>query len=120
MGFYEQRAAAALRLITKYGVSATIRRVTKGDYNAATGSRSEATVLEYPCKAIVEEYELKEVDGSIIKLEDRKIIVAAQGLAIRPDSGDMVVMSATTLQIVKNWPTSPGGVDIIHTLQVRR
>jgi len=119
MGFYEQRAASALRLIKKYGMTMTVRRVTKGEYNSEAGERAADVVLSLDGKGIIEEYETKEIDGTLIQAGDRKIILAASGLAIRPKKGDLLVIDGAISQIVKNKPTSPGGVDIIHNLQIR-
>jgi hypothetical protein len=129
MGFYEQRAASALRLIKKYGMNMVLRRVTKGTYHPSAGSTDASTVVDCAAKGIVEEYKVQDIDGTIIKNGDKSVILAASGLAFRPDTNDFLLIGATIVngvtvggepwKIFVNKTTAPGGIDIIHNIQLR-
>lgn len=120
MGFYEKmRDGSAKKLITKYGAAMTLRRTSGGTYNPNAGSISGATTTDYPCRGVIQEYRAGEIDGMSVLFGDKKILVSASGLAIVPESEDLLIIGSNTYSVINNSPLSPGGVDVIYTVQVR-
>lgn len=92
--------ATAQRLVDKYGKAITIRR-TVSSYDPATGTET-TTNTDYSTKtAPPENYRLDQIDGTLVKRGDQRLLVAAQGLSIEPSAQtDSVIMDATTWAVV--------------------
>ena len=105
MSQYTNIKLSAARLIAKFGYAAIIRRVNDADY---------------PVTIVMTEYLPRERDGQLIQQNDRKAIMAAQGLTIVPNPQTDQLIVDQDMQIVTVTPTSPGGDAIIYELQIRR
>jgi hypothetical protein len=103
---YAPISKTAAKLIDKFGTDALIRR--KND-------------TDYPVRVVISEYRPAERDGKLIQFTDRKAILAAEGLTFLPvnPETDQLVMDQS-MQIVTVTRVSPGDVDVILELQVRR
>ena len=112
---YANSQATAARLIANFGQSASIRRVTNsGDAYSPTQSAADTAVT-----CVVTDYAHRERDGTYVQARDRKVYVAAEGLAITPTPGDKFVLGAMVYDIVHVGPLEPGGTVILFELQVR-
>jgi hypothetical protein len=120
MGFYErQRDGVAKKLIAKYGQAMTLRVITPGAYDPDTRLTADPVTTDYPIKGIAEEYKLSEVDGTVIQNGDKKILISASGLAVRPLPEHIVIMSGEVWQVINCTPLAPGGVAVTYSLQLR-
>lgn len=116
---YANIAATALRLIARFGQAVTITSRVQGTYNAAT---SAATVTEttQTTRGVLDQYKWREIDGSLIKAGDIKLIIAAKGLSA-PAINDSVTLADGSKLTIKNVDVlSPGAIPIIYICQVRR
>lgn len=124
MGIYDPYKTKALALITKWGQSAILRRVTPGVYNPASGSMAAGTSADYNCVALVQEYKSSVIDGTLIKQGDKALLVPAKDLAVTPKTGDIFVLSDGNWSIPDtkgNIKTlAPAGVVVMYTIQVRK
>lgn len=118
MAFYDEMATWALDLLAEYGAEAVIQRKTTIDAQAPW-EVSETATQEYPCKAVVSNYNESVLNGSAIKQGDKKIIVAASGLTIEPAVTDVIVCSGIAYNIVSVTVVSPAGTPIIYVVQAR-
>ncbi len=57
------------------------------------------TPTPHACKAIVESYSDYFVANGLINEKDRKVLILAGSLAVRPQAGDRVTISGTTFTI---------------------
>jgi len=119
MGFYERQAVRAKRLIARRGLAMTLKVTTKGTYDPNTRLFGADTVTDHPCVGIVEDYNLKDIDGTVIKHGDKKITIAASDLTVTPLAENLLVIGTETWQVVRNKPLAPAGIPVIHTVQVR-
>lgn len=140
MAFYDDMAEMALDMLTEFGAEAVIQRKISAPVNQTTTTTMdhmnrgaimtetatsapwelpETTTLEYPCKAVVSNYSESVLNGSAIKQGDKKIIVAASGLAIEPAVTDVIVCNSVAYNIVAVSVVSPAGTPIIYVLQAR-
>jgi hypothetical protein len=110
MGSYNyapiQKAAA--NLISQFGTDAIIRRKGAGDFTVSV---------------VIIEYHQSEKVGKLIQYNDRKALLAAQGLTFLPinvETDQLILDSGKPLQIVSVFQVAPGGVDVMFELQVRR
>lgn len=116
---YANIAATALRMIVRFGQAVTITSRVQGAYNAAT---SAATVTEttQSTRGVLDQYKWREIDGSLVKAGDIKLIIAAKGLSA-PAINDTVALADGLKLTIKNVEVvSPGATPIIYICQVRR
>jgi hypothetical protein len=119
--FYDRTAATALRLITQFGQPVTIRAITVGEYDPDTGSAPPDTITEQTAQGILLDFTGQEFqNNSLIKQGDKKLKIAAQGLAWAPDLLNKVIVQGRTWSIVPPLKEiNPAGTPILYELQVR-
>lgn len=114
---YTRSRAAADRLIARFGQAGAVRRsgAPSGDpWNPVPGEPTDHT-----CTLVVLDYTSMEIDGTLIRATDRKVLVAAGGLAVEPSAADRIVIAGTALEIVRVAPLAPGGTVVLHEIQAR-
>ena len=130
---YPRTRATAERLIARFGQSATIIRVGMPSSGGAPEPEDEPwnnpdpapvggeeTVdREDPCTLVETEYSSREVDGSLVRMTDRRLLVSTRGLEEPPALSDRVRIGGRTLEVVTVKPVSPGGVVLLWEVQGR-
>jgi hypothetical protein len=121
MAFYDEMAVMALDMITEFGQPVTIRAVTVGEYDPDTGSAPSDTITELTAQGILLDFTGQEFqNNSLIKQGDKKLKIAAQGLAWAPDLLNKVIVQGRTWSIVPPLKEiNPAGTPILYELQVR-
>jgi hypothetical protein len=119
--FYDRTAATALRLITQFGQPVIIRATTVGEYDPETGTAPPDTVTEQTAQGILLDFTGQEFqNNSLIKQGDKKLKIAAQGLAWVPGLLNKVIVQGRTWSIVPPLKEiNPAGTPILYELQVR-
>lgn len=126
MAFYDDMAAVALELITEFGSEQTLRDVTAGVYDDITGTwttppgeisqSAQVILLDYTSHESGQQY----ADGAQIKQGDKKIIIAAQGLAWPPTLTTKVDVGGVLWQIVNIKEANPAGTPLVYFCQGRK
>jgi hypothetical protein len=121
MAFYDEMAALALEMITEFGQPVIIRATTVGDYDPETGSAPPDTVTDQTAQGILLDFTGQEFqNNSLIKQGDKKLKIAAQGLAWAPGLLNKVIAQGRTWSIVPPLKEiNPAGTPILYELQVR-
>jgi hypothetical protein len=121
MAFYDEMAVMALEMITEFGQPVIIRAITAGEYDPETGTAGPGTVVEQTAQGILLEFTGQEFqNNSLIKQGDKKLKIAAQGLAWVPDLLNKVIVQGRTWSIVPPLKEiNPAGTPILYELQVR-
>ena len=121
MAFYDEMAVMALEMITEFGQPVTIRDIKPGEYDPETGSAGPDTVTEQTAQGILLDFTgLEFQNNSLIKQGDKKLKIAAQGLAWAPGLLNKVVIQGRTWSIVPPLKeVNPAGTPILYELQVR-
>lgn len=121
MAFYDEMAVMALDMITEFGQPVTIRAVTVGEYDPDTGTAGPGTVAEQTAHGILLDFTGQEFQtNSLIKQGDKKLKIAAKGLAWVPDLLNKVIVQGRTWSIVPPLKEiNPAGIPILYELQVR-
>lgn len=119
--FYDRTAATALRLITQFGQPVTISKTEPGEYDPETGGDSLGATIEQTAQGILLDFTGQEFqNNSLIRQGDKKLKIAAQGLAWSPGLLDKVVAQGRTWSIVPPLKEiNPAGTPILYELQVR-
>lgn len=121
MAFYDEMAVMALEMITEFGQSVTIRDIKPGEYDPDTDSAGPDTIIEQTAQGILLDFTgLEFQSNSLIKQGDKKLKIAAQGLAWAPDLLNKVIIQGRTWSIVPPLKEiNPAGTPILYELQVR-
>ena len=89
----------ASKLMAKFGGEATIRRITVGAYDPATGTAAETT-SDTALRGVLEDISLREVND-LIQAGDKRLIVAAADTAAVPTMADRVIIAGRSLQVIE-------------------
>ena len=121
MAFYNDMAKMALEMIAEFGLPVVIRKTTVGKYDPETGTAPPDTVTEQTAQGILLDFTGQEFqNNSLIKQGDKKLKIAAQGLAWVPDLLNKVIVQGRTWSIVPPLKEiNPAGTPILYELQVR-
>lgn len=117
---YEQNAATATKLLTKFGKSVTLRQSSAPVYDETTSSTAAAVVTDTVLKGAV--FDLAEgvtsIRGTMVAAGDRQIYLEAKsGVVPKPD--DQLIDGLDVYQVVSVGELNPAGVPVMYTLHVR-
>jgi hypothetical protein len=119
---YAATAAEAAELLAEFGQSVTLTRNTPGAYNPETGavSVSGATHTGMGCAF---DYAQSDIDGTEIKRGDQRLYLSpkkSDGSAMpTPQTGDTVTIGAAVYAVMASRPLAPGGIVVLHDVQLR-
>ncbi|MBS4090673.1 hypothetical protein [Pseudomonas rustica] len=119
--FYDRFAEVALRLIAQFGQPVAISKSEPGEYDPETGGESPGATIEQIAQGILLDFTGQEFqNNSLIKQGDKKLKIAAQGLAWVPSLLDKVSVQGRTWSIIPPLKeVNPAGTPILYELQVR-
>ena len=114
---YSAPAAAAHRMLERFGRAITLVRVEAGDYDP---DASAAATYEHQYAGIgaVFAYAQREMDGDQVRTGDQRLLLSADGVPT-PQTGDKVVIGCDTWSVVRCETLAPAGVPVLHTVQLR-
>jgi hypothetical protein len=121
MAFYDEMAVMALDLITEFGQPVAIRDKVKGVYDPATGKTGPDTFTDRTAQGILLDFTGQEFQtNTLIKVGDKKLKVAAKGLASPPGLLSKVLVQGRTWSIIPPMKEiNPAGTPLLYELQVR-
>ena len=114
---YARMKATADRLIAKFGQAATLRRPT------STGTAFNPTPgapVDHAITVVVEVFGFREIDGTRIKRDDLKVLLAKDALTVEPTTSDRLLIGGADYGIIDVRPENPGGTLLMWTIQARR
>lgn len=115
--FYNNMAATASKLLSKFGAVGTIKRTTGGSINPVTGAIVTGTTVTYSPKTIVQRYANELVDGTRVLSSDRLIILDK---TIEPLTSDKITIDSEDWSIVSVTESKPAGIALVYFVQARR
>ena len=131
--FYDKMGATALRLISRFGQTITLRDTVPVEYDPVTGGSTPETTVDQSAQAILQDYALQQAgmsyaEGTVIKHGDKKILVAAMakdanGQPVQltpPQLTTTVIADGATWTIVNIKEITPAGTPLVYELQGRR
>jgi len=117
VGFYDDMQVMGNELITEFGQTVTISRITVGTYNPDTGAAT-TTPATQTGKGIVEEYSAREIDGTNILRGDKRLMLSAVGIS-RPQINDTVSLSSIVHVIKEVAEINPAGTPVVYICNIR-
>ena len=126
--FYDRMAATALRLIERFGQTATLSDTPEpdpDDYDPVTGMGAAIMPVTQPGQVILLDYTMQEAGiinaaGSLVQQGDKKIMLAAKGLAWAPTMTTTILADGLTWTIINIKTTNPAGTPLLYELHGRR
>ena len=106
--------AAALRDV---GFSVTLHRSGGRDPASPEYDPTFLPDTDHPLTVMQDALGLSQIDGTLIKAGDIRLICAAEG--IRPTQADRVTVQGVNYAVVMCEPFSPAGVDLYYDLVLR-
>ena len=120
MSIYQDAQDMVLDAMKEFGAPAWIIRKTQGEYDPVTGQFVDGVEEKYQAYGIQADYGLQDLDGTLIIRGDKKITLAAKGLAVKPEITDRVEFCGYEYQIVSVSEVNPAGEVIKYEVQGRR
>lgn len=114
---YDGTKKRAADLIRRFGQPVTIRRTVMTEPENPWETPT-ATEQDLSGVGVAEPYSERLVNGTSILAGDFKLTMASQGVV--PVIGDRVVVGDVEYGVVNVLSTSPGGIAVVYTLQLRR
>lgn len=120
MTFYDEAAEIADELLAEYGQACSLSAVAAGAYNAATGAVA-LTPTAHPITAAIFDFTLTHIDGTLILVGDKKVLVSTVGLTVSPAPGFSLTNAAGVVyKVVSVKEVAPAGTVAMWILQVRK
>jgi hypothetical protein len=114
---YPRAQATALRLLDKFGAAGEIIREIPGGGPVYDPGKPVPT--PYACTLTVLRFDNKDIDGTLIKVTDKKVYIVAKGLAIVPITTDKLAIGGVSHTIVRVMALNPAGVNVYFEVQAR-
>ncbi len=112
---YIKATATASRLIKRFGQSITLRQQA----GSGTAWAPVLTDTDHVAIAAVTEYSNRDMDGTLIKMGDRRVYLSTEGLTVVPTTQDKLVVGGEVMTIVNIRPLNPAGVTVMYEVQAR-
>ena len=114
---YAEIAAGALESISEAGQAVTLHRPgPPGPF--VPGQPVTPTVIDYPGTGALFGYKQRDIDGTLIKHGDQRLLLAPQ-IEVAPKTGDTVTVGAKVYNVVDIGIVAPAGVAVLYKLQLR-
>jgi len=93
-------------------------------YSTATGVSTPVAPEEYKGSGVTLDYRQGEIDGELIKVGDVRLYLSpfqtnGSEMPIPTTSDDIILGASKTYSIESVKTVSPGGIDVLHELQLR-
>lgn len=122
--YINKRDVTAYNMLVKKGFDITLVSQTDDVIDPNSGViTTPGTVTNTVTKGLMRFFSQDEVDDKNILSGDAQVLLSAKDLAeagIVPDTEMRVIVKDVTYFVVRNTPTTPGGIDVLYRLQVRR
>jgi hypothetical protein len=117
MSFYQDMQSTAAELLTEFGQAVTLSRQTAGAYNPATGAAAVTVTTQTGTGAIFD-YGSRDIDGTLIKQGDKKLLLAALGITA-PQVDDTVTVNGVVYTIVLIKALNPAATAVMYICTIR-
>lgn len=113
---YADITTTATRLITAYGQACTLTKLTAGTFDGVLGVYSGQTTTNYTVNAVIDEYKNSFIDGSLVKMGDKKAYIES---ATQPEIDNSLTVGTVVHKIVNVKTINPGGTVVLYEAQLR-
>jgi hypothetical protein len=114
---YSSLYATSKRLVDRFGLDASLRKVTGGSYDPVTGIVSGGSTADTNVRAVITNITKDYVSEAEIQQGDRIAIVDG---AVAPTLSDLLIVGSDIWQIVNVVEINPGATALLYKAQVRK
>jgi deoxyxylulose-5-phosphate synthase len=118
--FYTGLAAISLRMIDEKGRNVTHVKQGTNVYSPSAGTFTAGTETETTVKAVFTDFKLSDIDGELIRKDDKMLLIAASSLSEEPTTADKIKESGIEWTVVAVNIVKPADTALLYKLQVRR
>ena len=115
--FYTNLAATATRLLTKYGQTITIKRVTGKVIDPVTGHVTPGTETTFSPVGILKKYPDGLIDGTRITASDRMLVLDN---TVEPLMTDEITLQGQNWNIQEVQTSKPAGTALVYFVRVKK
>ncbi|MGN8346360.1 hypothetical protein ACLEJQ_22425 [Pseudomonas sp. SMV71] len=119
MAFYDEMAALAVELITEFGQPVTLRDIQPGEYDPDNPGGGEVVVEQTAQGILLDFTGLEFQNNTLIVRGDKKLKVAALGMAWKPKPLMKADVQGKTWTVIDVKEINPAGTPLVYELQVR-
>lgn len=102
-------------LLQDFGSNLTLTRQPAGAYNPNTGAMTPGATVTFTIRGVFINYTDRNVDGTVVRMGDRRLLVQAKDATVTPAINDRV----GGLQVIDVRTIAPNGVPIAWSCQMR-
>ncbi len=118
--FYDEMAEVADELLSEFGQTATVGVPGAQTLNTTTGIKTP-TYTNHTVTAAVFDYPQKLIDGSLIKVGDKRVLVSAVGITFSPAPLQKFTdVNGLEYKVINARAVAPAGQSVLWILQVQR
>lgn len=115
---YGRIADRAHKLLERFGASVDITITVAGEYDPETGITTSTTT--YNGVGAVFDYEARDIDGTLIMSDDRRVYASVNGLPDSITTAAKLIFNGDTYNIITVKKLDPSGINVLWELQVRK
>lgn len=126
---YDRAKISAVRMLAPRskggkGLELILRRTVEGEYDPETSTTSDSSAIEHHGSGFRENYRQQDIDGSLIKQGDVKILISPLLLdgmdTPQPISLDELVFDGDTYTVQHVGPWNYAGLSVGFSVQARK
>jgi len=110
---------SADRIIASLGRDLILINITSSGKYDPVARTSPVTTANVTFKGKVVNFEIKEINGTSIQRDDKKVILSAKDQTVVPNEKDKMRIDNKDFNIVSIRTVEENGVDLFYVLQVR-
>lgn len=119
MAFYDEMAVMALDLITEFGQPVILREITTPEYDPDNPGGGDVIIEQIAQGILLDFTGLEFQNDTLIVRGDKKLKVAALGMAWKPKPLVQVDVQGKTWTVINLKEINPAGTPLLYELQVR-
>ena len=113
-------ASSTKDAIEDSGTTVTLRRYAPSmDGSEPWKTSGSVGFTDYSVYAVRDEFRVEQMDDRVVQLDDVKYIIPADGLAITPQAGDVVIQDDIIYRVIRVETIKPATVAVMYTLHTR-
>jgi hypothetical protein len=116
---YNSLSDIAHRQLLDKGRTVSYKSKNASEYVPGTDELLGSIETSYNVSAVFSDYKNAEIDGTIIKAEDKKLLLSAKQ-KFTPKTNDIVEDNGVRYRVMNVKELHPGGVVLLYQLQIRR
>jgi len=115
---YAKTAIKVRAQLAKAGQTVTLTRINPDWYDPETSS-VYSTTDAFTGPGVALDYSQREIDGTAVQRGDQRAYLDPL-IGATPQTGDTLTLGGEVFQVVTSRPLAPGGVVVLHEVQLRR